>query len=179
TGNEVRYRVQEQLMGFDLPNEAIGRTAAVSGTLALDAGGKVVEDQSKFTIQVGGLTSDRDRRDGYVRGRLLETEQYPTVVFVPTAIQGWSGALPASGSRAITVTGNLTIKGVTHPTTWRANASFEKGQVSGTASTGFTFEDFSLAKPRVPVVLSVADSIHLEYDFRMALADSASARQAN
>jgi hypothetical protein len=31
---------------------------------------------------------------------------------------------------------------------------------------GFTFKDFSLEQPRVPVVLSVADTIKLEYDFR-------------
>ena len=39
--------------------------------------------------------------------------------------------------------------------------------VTGSAKTGFTFNDFSIQQPRVPVVLSVADSIHLELDFDM------------
>jgi hypothetical protein len=34
--------------------------------------------------------------------------------------------------------------------------------------TSFTFKDFSLEQSRVPVVLSVADTIKLEYDFRFA-----------
>jgi len=34
--------------------------------------------------------------------------------------------------------------------------------------TAFTFKDFELVQPRVPVVLSVADTIKLEYDFRFA-----------
>jgi hypothetical protein len=43
----------------------------------------------------------------------------------------------------------------------------DAGRVSGTASTGFTFADFGLTQPRVPVVLSVADTIRLEYDFTL------------
>jgi hypothetical protein len=34
-------------------------------------------------------------------------------------------------------------------------------------STAFTFDDFQLNQPRVPIVLSVADTIRLEYDFRL------------
>ena len=30
-GNEVRYRVREQLAGFDLPNDAVGATGHVTG----------------------------------------------------------------------------------------------------------------------------------------------------
>ena len=50
---------------------------------------------------------------------------------------------------------------------WRVNAQFANGAVTGTASTAFTFEEFSITKPRVPIVLSVADTIKLEYDFKL------------
>jgi hypothetical protein len=39
--------------------------------------------------------------------------------------------------------------------------------VTGTAATTFLFSDFGLNQPRVPVVLSVADSIKLEYTFAL------------
>jgi hypothetical protein len=39
--------------------------------------------------------------------------------------------------------------------------------VTGTASTRFVFEDFAMAKPRVRSVLSVADTIALEYEFNL------------
>ena len=42
-----------------------------------------------------------------------------------------------------------------------------RAEVVGTAATAFTFKDFGLEQPRVPVVLSVADTIRLEYDFRL------------
>jgi len=37
----------------------------------------------------------------------------------------------------------------------------------GTAWTEFTFADFNIDQPRVSIVLSVADTIRLEYDFRL------------
>jgi polyisoprenoid-binding protein YceI len=174
-GNEVRYRVQEQLMGFDLPNEAVGHNPRITGALTLDDQGQVIANQSKFVIQAGSFTSDRDRRDGYVRSRLLESDQFPTIVFWPEKVDGLPTPLPRSGTLALTLYGRLTVKDQTRPVTWRMNVSFGTGQMSGSASTGFTFSDFNMAKPRMPVVLSVADSIHLEYDFKVRMADSAAA----
>ncbi len=166
-GNEVRYRVREQLVGVDLPNDAVGATSEVSGGIAFDAAGKLVPASSKFVVNVGTLKSDKDRRDGYVRGRILETSQYPTVELTPTAIRGLAVPLPTSGSKTFQVVGNLTVHGVTKPTTWTVTATFDKGRVSGAAATSFLFSDFGLNQPRVPVVLSVADSITLEYAFSL------------
>jgi|SRR5690242_699848 len=166
-GNEVRYRVREQLAGFDLPNDAVGKTAAVTGGITFDAKGTVVPAASKVEVNVEGLTSDRSRRDGYVRARVLETAQYPTVTLAPTAVTGLTWPLPTSGSRTFQLTGDLTVHGTTHSTTWNVTATFNGSDVTGTAITGFTFGDFGLMQPRVPIVLSVADSIHLEYDFHL------------
>jgi polyisoprenoid-binding protein YceI len=166
TGNEVRYRVREQLVGFDLPNDAVGKSARISGAIVLDANGRVRPDASRFVIDASAFVSDRDRRDGYVRGRLLTAEQHPTIVFVPTQLRGLT--IPSdSGTSSFDLLGNLTVRGVTRPTTWRATARFQDGRVSGTASTRFTFAEFEMEKPRVRSVLSVADTIGLEYDFNL------------
>ena len=167
TGNEVRYRVREQLAGFDLPNDAVGATPEVSGGIAFDANGKVVPASSKFVVNVATLKSDKDRRDGYIRGRLLETSQFPTVELVPTALRGLTLPVPTSGSKTFQVVGDLTVHGVTKPTTWQVDATFDRGRVNGTAATSFVFSDFGLTQPRVPVVLSVADTIKLEYTFSL------------
>lgn len=164
-GNEVRYRIREQLAGFDLPNDAIGKTSAVTGGIVLSDKGAIVPDSSRITVDVQGLTSDRSRRDGYVRGRVLETQQYPTVTLAPTAITGLGWPLPKSGSKTFQLIGDLTVHGTTHPTSWTVTASFNGSDITGTAATGFTFADFGLSQPRVPIVLSVADTIRLEYDF--------------
>lgn len=167
TGNEARYRIREQLVRVDLPNDAIGKTTEVSGGIGVGTDGKIIPSESKFVVGVGSLKSDRDRRDGYVRGRVLETDQYPTVVFTPTEFRGLPAKLPTSGSHTFDVIGNLTVHGVTRPTTWHVTAEPKNGQVVGSAYTLFTFSDFSMQQPRVPIVLSVADTIRLEYDFTL------------
>lgn len=168
-GTEVRYRVRERLLGKDLDNDAVGATRAVSGQIALAADGSIIPEESKITIDVTGLKSDQDRRDGFVRRRLLVTDSNPTVVFMPTAIRGGPKTIPTSGSGAFTLVGNLTVKGVTKPTTWTVNARYLPSAVVGTAATAFTFADFSITQPRVPIVLSVADTIRLEGDFNFAV----------
>ena len=62
--------------------------------------------------------------------------------------------------------GDLPVHGVTHQTPWHVTAHSEGADVVGSAETAFTFKDFGLNQPRVPVLLSVADTIKLEYDFR-------------
>ena len=166
-GNEARYRVREQLMGANLPNDAVGATKGITGTILAYPDGRIVKDSSKIVIQVDSLKSDKDRRDGFLRRRTLETEKYPTVELIPTEIRGFNGKLPASGPVTFQLLGDLVLKGVAHPTVWNVTARAEGNDVAGSASTAFTFKDIGLDQPKVPVVLSVADTIKLEYDFRL------------
>src|ERR1044071_2923818 len=61
TGNEVRYRVHEQLANVELPGEAVGKTADVTGAIVIARDGKVVPAESKFVVNVTTLKSDRER----------------------------------------------------------------------------------------------------------------------
>lgn len=164
-GNEARYRVREQLASLDFPNDAVGATSAISGAIVFESDSRIVRDQSKFIVDLRPLKSDRDRRDNYLQRRTLETATYPNVELVPTELRGLSFTAPVSGEQSFQLIGDLTIKGVTRPTTWQVTARFEGGKVTGSAATAFTFDDFGMAKPRVASVLSVADTIRLEYDF--------------
>lgn len=167
-GNEARYRVREQLAGFDLPNDAVGVTKDITGQFVVDADGKIVRDSSKIIVQVTSLKSDKTRRDGYVQRATLQTAKFPQVELVPLSFDGINAPLPAGGSKTFALVGDLTVHGVTHPTTWQVTAHADGNDIVGTAMTAFTFKDFDLAQPRVPIVLSVADTIKLEYDFRFA-----------
>lgn len=167
TGNEVRYRVREQLVGRDLPNDAVGATGAITGGIVLDDAGRLVKQQSKIVVNVTGLKSDSDRRDGYIQRRLLESETHPTVELTPTELHGLTGAVPTQGTANLHLVADLTVRGVTRPTNWQVTARFNGNQITGSASTSFTFADFELTQPRVPVLLSVSDTIKLEYDFTL------------
>jgi polyisoprenoid-binding protein YceI len=168
TGNEARYRVREQLAGFDLPNDAVGVTKDISGQFVVDSDGKIVRDSSKIVVLLTGLKSDKSRRDGFLQRSTLETSKFPQVELVPVSFDGINAPLPSGASKTFALVGDLTVHGVTRPTMWHVTAHAEGNDIVGTAMTAFTFKDFELAQPRVPVVLSVADTIKLEYDFRFA-----------
>jgi polyisoprenoid-binding protein YceI len=168
TGNEARYRVREQLVGVDLPNDAVGVTKDVAGKLVVGRDGKILRDSSRIIVQVTSLKSDKTRRDGYVQRSTLETAKFPQVELVPTAFDGLSEPIPAGTTKNFSLIGDLTVHGVTHPTTWHVTAHVEGTDLVGSAATAFTFKDFGLDQPRVPVLLSVADTIKLEYDFRFS-----------
>ncbi|GAC1482474.1 MAG: hypothetical protein NVS1B5_00550 [Gemmatimonadaceae bacterium] len=167
TGQAARYRVRERLVGHDLPNDAVGETKSISGWVAFDSSGNVIPSASKFVVDAGTFVSDKDRRDGFVRERLLEAELYPSIVFVPTNVRGVGLPLPASGTRSFEMTGGLTVRNVTRPTNWKGTVQFKDGRVAGSAATAFTFDDVQIEQPRVPVLLSVADTIHLEIKFKL------------
>jgi polyisoprenoid-binding protein YceI len=163
TDQAARYRVRERLVGRDLPNDAVGETKSITGAIAFDSSGNVIRQESKFVVDAATFVSDMKRRDG----RLLDAEEYPSIVLMPTSVRGVTLPIPTSGSRAVEMMGDLTVRGVTRPTTWKGNVQFKDGRVVGSAATAFTFDDFQIEQPSVPVLLSVADTIRLEIDFNL------------
>jgi polyisoprenoid-binding protein YceI len=166
-GNVARYRVRERLLGRDRDNDAVGETPTLRGRIALDAAGRVVPAGSRFSADLSQLTSDESRRDNYVRRRLLVTDSFPEATLQVTAVRNLPTPLPTSGRVSFELVGDLTVKGVTRPTTWTVTATVDGDRLTGRAATRFTFADFQLTQPRVSIVLSVADTIGLEYDFTM------------
>jgi polyisoprenoid-binding protein YceI len=166
SGNEARYRVREQLVGRDLANDAIGATKDITGRLVVEPNGTVVRDSSRIVVDVKSLKSDQSRRDAFLQRRTLETEKFPQVTLVPRTFDGITAPIAPGASASFSLVGDLTIHGVTRPTTWHVTARADGPAVVGTATTAFTFKEFGLDQPRVPIVLSVADTLKLEYDFR-------------
>ena len=161
-GTVARYRVEEELAstGFFV---AVGETTDVAGSIAFDADGAVIAEESRLAVQAATLRTDSNRRDGYVRNRTLETDTYPEVVFQPTAVDNLEWPPTTNFPVAFTITGDLTIKDRTEQVVWDAQAVFaEGGTMKGLATVEFTFDDFGMDKPRVAVVLSVDDTIRLE-----------------
>ncbi len=166
-GNEARYRVRERIARLEFPSDAVGATNDLTGALVLDEHGKVVAAESKFVVDLRTLKSGRDRRDRYLQRRTLETELYPTIELVPTELPGLPFPLPESGAFSFELVGNMTLHGVTRQIGWQVAAEAKDGGFYGTAKTSFTFDTFEMTQPRMAMLLSVADTIRLEYDFRL------------
>jgi polyisoprenoid-binding protein YceI len=166
-GNRARYRVREQLASLDFPSDAVGETRSIQGQVVVHPDGTVDREASRIVIDMTSLESDQDRRDNFLRRNTLETERHPTLTLIPIALRGLPNPLPAEGEHRFVIVAEMVLKGVTHPTTWDVQATFANGAVLGQASTILTFDRLGLEKPRVRSVLSVADDIRLEYEFRL------------
>lgn len=165
--SRARYRVRERLVGKERDNDAVGETSAIQGSIALDATGKIVPAASSFTVDVTSLTSDERRRDRYVQSRLLITDKHPTTRFTVTSVRGLPSPLPTIGTVKFQLVGNLVVLGKSRPATWDVTATVQGDKLSGSAITAFTFDDYGIKQPKVSVLLSVNDTIRLEYDFDM------------
>lgn len=133
TLSEARDRVREQLANLSPPNDAAGVTSEVSGGVSFDESGSVVPD-SHITVDLSTLQSD----------------QYPNATFVPTELRGLTFPLPTSGSAGFEILGDPTIRDVTRPVVWQAEAEFDSAAVSVTAATRFIFDDFELTRHHLP-----------------------------
>ncbi len=174
-GNEARYRVREQLVRLDFPNDAVGVTTEVEGRITLTSDGRIASANSGFTIGLAGLTSDSDRRDNYLRRNTLATNDHPEARFQPREFRGLDAATivasPETNGEMVTVefelVGDLTIRDVTRQMTWTVEAEIGAEAIRGLARTQFTFGDFDLEVPSVGSVLSINDDIRLEFDFHL------------
>jgi polyisoprenoid-binding protein YceI len=165
-GSSASYRVTEQFVGIDFPNDAIGSSTAISGSVTIAKDGSVTPD-SKLTVDLTKLTSDQDMRDNFIRTRVLDTATYPNAVFVPTRIEGLPAMIPFTGQSGVKLTGNLTVHGVTKEVTFQGIATFNRdGTIAGRIKTSFPFGTFGLTKPSIARLANVEDKIDLDIAFR-------------
>ena len=155
----VGYRVNEQLAFLNSPNQAVGRTKAVTGTMEVT--GDTVE-QVRIEADLTQLTSDESRRDNAIRQRGLESERFPTatlelaepIKLAPTPAQGEE--IRGQG------TGRLTVHGVTREIDLdlRGRWTGETIQVAGQLPVKMS--DFQIEPPRFGPVVAIEDSMALD-----------------
>jgi len=165
-GSSASYKVTEEFVGIDFPNDAVGATNAVSGTIIIGKD-SAIDPASKLTVDLSKLASDQDMRDNFARTRTLEVATYPNAVFVPTKVTGIPAMIPFNGQSAVNLTGNLTIHGVTKEVTFKGYAVYNRDNtVDGRAKTNFTWSTFGLTKPAMGRLMSVDDNVELDIVFK-------------
>lgn len=161
-GSKASYVAREQLAGKNLPNDAIGTATGVAGAIVVGPGNSIVPGLSRITVDLRGLKSDDDRRDGFIQRNPLQTSQFPLAEFAVKEIIGLASA--RQGMASFRLVGDMTIHGVTKSQAWDVTVQSGDGQVVGTAATSFKFEDYGMSAPKSFLVLSVEDTVHLKID---------------
>ncbi|MGH9275148.1 MAG: YceI family protein [Acidimicrobiales bacterium] len=139
TGSQAGYRVQEVLFGQEA--EAVGRTTGVTGTLAITG---TTVTSTEVVVDMTTVTSSESRRDGQFQGRIMDTATYPTATF--TLIEPIElGSVPADGEVVThTVTGDLTLRGVTRSVTFELSARRNGATIEANGTIAISFDDFEI-----------------------------------
>jgi polyisoprenoid-binding protein YceI len=161
---QVRFNIYEQLRGQ--PKDVIGVSNQIAGQIAVDLNDLSTVQIGEIVINARTLETDDSRRNQAIRNRILFTDQYEFINFMPTQISGLSGSAAPGQSFTFQVTGDLTIKDVTKPVTFDVTMKVESAErLVGSAKTTIALADFNLSVPSVPFVANVGETMTLESDF--------------
>ena len=164
--SKATVRVREQLVGVNLPSDAVLVATGATGTFVLKDDGTFSSD-SKISFDLTTLASDQRDRDNFVKMDTLQTRQFPKADFVPTKTSGLTLPMLASGEFTFKLTGQMAIKGKTKEVTFDVVAKRSGNDLTATATATPTwkFGDFGMSAPSVPFrVVSVVDEIRVVVD---------------
>lgn len=153
----VGYRVKEILFGQS--TEGVGRTNAVTGSLVI-ADSTVTS--ANFSVDMGTVTSDSDRRDRQVSGRILDVASFPTATFELTEPIVLTPAALDGAELSVTAAGTLTLRGVTKQVSIPLVAKLVDGKVSVNGSLEIVFAEWSIPDPSISAIV-VEDRGLLEF----------------
>jgi polyisoprenoid-binding protein YceI len=161
--SKATVSVREQLVGVNLPSDAVLVASGGTGSFTLDADGTFSPD-SKISFDLTTLGSDSRDRDNFIRQDTLQARQFPKAEFVPTKASGLALPLATSGELTFKLAGQMTVHGTTKEVTFDVKATRSGADLvaTATANPSWKFSDFGMRMPSVPFrVVSVNDEIRL------------------
>jgi polyisoprenoid-binding protein YceI len=139
----VGYRIRERLGAISAPNDVVGRSHNVTGTVVI-TGSTLTAAQ--VTVDMTTLRTDMEPRDGRMREDGLETLRFPTANFRltrPVALGDVSGGRVVS----LRLPGELTLHGVTRQVTFPLQARWDGATIQVAGSMPLRRADYALQVP--------------------------------
>jgi polyisoprenoid-binding protein YceI len=163
------FSVDEVLRGS--PYTVVGTTDQIAGQIAFDLADPSTAQVGTILINARTLTTDDESRTRALGNRILNTDQYEYISFMPTELSGLPERAALGQPFSFQMTGNLTIKDVTRPATFDVTVTpAADGSLDGSASTRIRYSDWGVSIPSVPFVASVGDQVVLHLDFNAGAA---------
>ena len=144
--SKVEFRINEVLNDKSLT--AVGTTSEIAGDIFISGDTVTI---GTLAINARTFKTDSEKRDGAIARFILKSEEpiNEFMYFKPTSVMGTPSTF--------TVTGDLTISGVTKPATFDVTTSLAGDVLSGIAVTKLKRNDFNITIPEVKSVASVDD----------------------
>lgn len=173
--SEARFIIDEVLRGE--PTTVVGTTNQIDGSIAVTLDPPAIEI-GEFVINVRTIRTDNEVRDRTIRSMILQSnrDEFEFSRFQPTSIEGVPDQLAIGDSIDLVVQGDLTVRDVTSPVTFDMTVNLDaEDEVSGTATTTVTWQQFEISIPYVggnSIVEAVDDELRLEMDYRAPARES-------
>jgi polyisoprenoid-binding protein YceI len=165
--SEARFLIEEILAGS--AKTVVGVTSAVSGEISGAFGSPQAVAVGPIQVDLSTLATDNAFRNRAIRDAILQTgiDANRFAVFQPTGIEGLPADVALGTAYELSLSGDLTIHGVTRPVTFAAVVTpVSETRLEGAASVSLPYSDFDIHILRLPrEVASVGDVVTLEIDF--------------
>lgn len=145
-GSVAGYRVREKLSILPAPNDAVGRTSEITGTIQIEDGGDQITALAGSAIEtdMSSIHSDEERRDERMRAFALQTDTFPTATFALTDDLSLPTVLRDGKKISIDATGDLTLHGVTQNVTIPLEVRLSGKEVEVAGSYEVTMSDYGI-----------------------------------
>jgi polyisoprenoid-binding protein YceI len=167
SGSTASFTLDEELRGN--PVTVVAVSSIVLGQVRIDPDDLGRSVIGIILVNARDFTTDSNNRNRAIRGPILDTEAVEFIEFAPTSIDGLGGALQSGTDVRFTVTGDLTIRDITHEVTFDVTAQIDdRGLLVGHAEASVLRSDYELTIPNAPGVANVTDEVRLALDFEAA-----------
>lgn len=161
------FEIDEELRGQ--PQHVIGETDQVAGQVRIDLSTPSATEFSQIIVNARTFQTGQERRDRAIRGPIIlnsASDEHEFITLDVTGVDGLDAPIEVGDGWLFTVTGDLTIRGVTGEAVFEVNATLvDESTVEGTATAPVLRSDFGIGIPSVPGVANVTDEVILNLDF--------------
>ncbi|MDP8924144.1 MAG: YceI family protein [Chloroflexota bacterium] len=162
--SQARFVIDEVLRGS--PKTVVGATNQVAGQIAVDSANPEGAQVGAILVNARTFVTDSTQRDRAIQNFILQTDAHEYIAFQPTDLVDLPPSARMGEAMNLQVVGDLTIRGVTRPVTFKATVTPESAdRLQGSAATTIRYADWGITNPEVPAVTGVSDAVGLQIDF--------------
>jgi polyisoprenoid-binding protein YceI len=168
--SSASYTAHFLAAGQSVPGTVLGETSAVTGQFLLAVAAATTLQSLTITVDLRTLDSGSTDRDQHVRDDTFDTARFPFAVFTVAQAQIFSGNYSEGQNEKFSLSGQLTLHGITHPVTFALQGKRQAGTITGAGNAVIQLQDFGMKDPQLTSVvpISISNDITLMIQFTAA-----------
>ncbi|MGE0058282.1 MAG: YceI family protein [Dehalococcoidia bacterium] len=142
-------------------SSAVATSNGVSGQFLVSENGLGSGGVSSFRIDMRTVSSNDSLTNSFLKSGEIDTASFPYADFVASATSPFSPGYGTGNQFSFTLSGTLTLNGVSRPVSWQVLARQSGSAFSATADTDILLSQFDVQVPNTPLG-GARDQIHVQ-----------------